>query len=160
MGWTTPIPTVAYTYVARRIPQRCTQGDVQGTYGMQCRGYVGVPGLTSPFPDPALFAVTFLYRVTIDRSGEMTGRAVAKVGPGNEVLDLAGSFDVEADCSAAATVTFSGLGTGHANVVLVENAKRGYLLPMFLEPAGGGSPVPEFGTFCQIVRMTDREWQP
>lgn len=160
MGWATPIPTVAYTYVARRIPQRCTQGQVQGTYGMQCRGYVMVPGLPFPFPNPALVAATFLYRVTIDWSGEMAGRAVAKVGPGNRVLDLTGSFDVEADCSAAPTVTFSGLGTGHANAVLVENAKRGYLLPMFVEPAGGGPPVPEFGTFCEIVRMTDREWQP
>jgi hypothetical protein len=152
ISWTTGIPTFTWTLVAKRIPRACTPRRVSGSYAMQCHGHAIIPGLPAPLPDTALLSTAALLRFEVDRHGVVAGRFMEKIGPFPLDTEFSGSFDVAPDCSVLAEFTLPGLGQAEAVGILVEDASRGYGLPLLLT-AEDDEPVPEQAVFCELGRV-------
>jgi hypothetical protein len=155
IAWATGVPTFTWTLVAQRIPSRCTPGMVQGTYAMQCRGHHVAPELPPPLPSPGMLSSSNLMRFTVEHDGSVEGRLMEKVGPANLEFEFTGTVAVAADCSTAMEITIPGIGVVQAGGIFVENAKRGYGVPMFEQPEVGPA-APMAAVYCELVRMNDR----
>lgn len=154
IAWSTGVPTFTWTMVARRIPGRCTPGLVQGAYALQYAGHAVVPQLPPPLPSPALLASTGLFDFTVDIGGAMSGRMLHKVGPATMEVPFTGTFLVATDCSVTMTAAVPAMGEVSAFGILVENAQRGYGVPMWvLTPSGLEFEQP---MYCELVRMKGR----
>jgi hypothetical protein len=154
ISWSTAIPTFAWTLVARRIQGRCTPGLVQGAYVLQYGGHTLVPGLPPPMPNPALLASAGLFDFAVDIGGAMSGRMLHKVGPVTMEVPFTGTFTVAADCAVTMTAAVPGMGEVTASGILVENAQRGYGVPMWVMTPSG--PEFEQPMYCELVRMKGR----
>lgn len=154
MAWSTGIPTFTWTLVARRIPGRCTPGMVQGAYVLQYGGHAMVPDLPPPLPNPALLASTGLFDFNVDIGQAMSGRMLHKIGPITMEVPFTGAFTVAADCAVTMTAAVPGMGEVTAFGILVENAQRGYGVPMWvMTPSGLEFEQP---MYCELVRMKGR----
>ena len=154
ISWSTGIPTFTWTLVARRIPGRCTPGLVQGAYALQYGGHALVPGLPNPMPNPALLASSGLFDFTVDIGGAMSGRMLHKIGPVPFETPFTGTFEASADCAVTMTADVPGMGEVTAFGILVENAQRGYGVPMWvMTPSGLEFEQP---MYCELVRMKNR----
>jgi hypothetical protein len=66
-----------------------------------------------------------------------------------------GTFSATPDCAVTITADVPGTGVVTAFGILVENAQRGYGLPMWVTTPSGVNE-PEQPMYCELVRMKNR----
>lgn len=116
--------------------QLCSQAIVRGTWGFQGSGTVmmNLPGASTPVPVPTVQ----LGVVRIDYQGRYTGHGTMSVGGQIQQFDVAGSIQVNPDCSATDTFT-AGPSQGAGRYVILDNASemRAMATKFPLGPAAG-----------------------
>lgn len=145
----TAMPTGTWLTRAVRLTGACHHKKIRGDYLLECRNLF-------PLPPHGIFAGSIQIRMTIDGTGDYTGRVYGKVGPLGDPFDVYGHIDINSDCSAAGTLASAALpAVSQGRGVFYDNGKRGFWVPLVgLPPDGEAVPQP-YG-YCEFTRVEHR----